>query len=171
MRRGDLVRACATATLLVVVGSSAHAAAPYSLLGQSAPDFALRAVVGDNVRLSEHRGEVVIVTFWSSRCAPCSTQLAALHRSLRTYGAAGLRVFGVNVDDDQSRAVQFAGAQSVGFPLLLDPSKQVSRQYRVDSLPMTILIDRGGAIRHMHRDYGEESEGRYLQQLRALLNE
>jgi peroxiredoxin len=157
--------------MLTIVAGRIHAAGPYTLLGQSAPDFALRAVVGDNVRLSEHRGEVVVVSFWSSRCAPCSSQLAALHRSLRTYGAAGLSVFGVNVDDDQTRAMQFAGAQSVGFPLLLDPGKQVSRHYRVDSLPMTILIDRGGAIRHMHRDYGSESEGRYLQQLRALLNE
>jgi peroxiredoxin len=170
MPRGLTVRAFVFAVLLAV--ASPHApAAPYSLLGQSAPDFALRAVGGPNVRLSEHRGDVVIVTFWSSRCGPCSAQLAALERSVRTFGAAGLTVFGVNVDDDPERAKEFAGAQPVRFALLLDPGKDVSRLYRVDSLPMTLLVDRSGAIRHVHRDYDARSEARFRQELRALLNE
>jgi peroxiredoxin len=59
----------------------------------------------------------------------------------------------------------------VEFPLLLDPGKTVSRLYRVDNLPMTLLIDRSGAVRHVHRDYDGKSEALYLQQLRALLNE
>jgi peroxiredoxin len=171
MRRGVFVCSCVLAAMFAALGYRVQAAAPYTLLGQSAPDFALRAIVGDNVRLSEYRGEVVIVTFWSSRCAPCSRELSALHRSLRTYGAAGLKVFGVSVDDDQMRAREYAVAHPVHFPLLLDPGKEVSRRYRVDSLPMTVLIDRAGAIRHMHRDYGGQSEARQLHELRTLLNE
>ena len=165
MRRAAFIGWSAVAAALVAN------AAPYSLLGQSAPDFALRQVAGPNVRLSEHRGDVVVVTFWGSRCGPCSPQLAALERSRRTFASAGLRIFGVNVDDDQARALEYASAQSVGFPLLLDPGKTVSRLYRVDNLPMTLLIDRGGAVRHVHRDYDGKSEALYLQQLRALLNE
>lgn len=163
-----IVRACAAlcAALAVPV-----AAAQDALVNQSAPDFALRAIEGANVRLSEHRGEVVVVTFWSSRCAPCSGQLASLERSLATYGSAGLTILGVNVDDDPERAVRFARGRSVGFPLLLDPAKAVSRSYRVQSLPTTVLIDRSGAVRHLHRDYSEAVETRFLQHLRALLNE
>jgi peroxiredoxin len=146
-------------------------AAAYALIGQSAPDFALRAIAGGNVRLSEHRGEVVILTFWSSRCASCVEELAALDRNARTYGAAGLKVFGINVDDDSQRAVRFADARSVAFPMLLDPDKEVSRRYRIDSLPTTILIDRTGAVRHMHRDLKKGSESVRLHELRALLNE
>src|SRR5690606_35063798 len=135
------------------------------------PDFALRAVEGGNMRLSEHRGEVVVLSFWGSRCAPCRTQLAALDRSLKTFGSAGLRVFGINVDDDQARALEAAHSQTLGFPLLLDPQKAVSRRYDIDTLPTTVLIDRNGAIRHVHRDYSAKAETLYLQQLRALLNE
>jgi len=171
MRRGVILWSCLLATLLAASGVCSLAAATYSLLGRSAPDFALRAVGGPNVRLSEHRGDVVVVTFWSSRCAPCSTQLAALERSLRTFGAAGLKVFGVNVDDDQERARQFAAGQSVRFPLLLDPGKEVSRRYRVDNLPMTVLIDRNGSVRHVHRDYSGKADQLYLGELRTLLNE
>jgi peroxiredoxin len=153
------------------LGAVAVAAAPYPLIGKDAPDFALHALVGSNVRLSEHLGDVVVVSFWGSRCGPCATQLTALNRSLSTYASVGLKVFGVSVDDDQVRALEYAKGQSVAFPLLLDPSKSVSRTYVVDNLPMTVLIDRGGVVRHVHRDYSSKDEALYLQELRALLNE
>jgi peroxiredoxin len=149
----------------------AAAAAPYPLIGKQAPDFALHALVGSNVRLSENLGEVVVVSFWGSRCGACSTQLDALNRSLSTYQSVGLRVFGVSVDDDQGRALEYAKGQAVSFPLLLDPRKSVSRLYEVDNLPMTVLIDRSGVVRHVHRDFSAKSEALYLQELRALLNE
>lgn len=161
-----LALACGT-----FVGSMAWAAASYALLGKEAPDFALHAAVGENIRLSEHRGEVIVLSFWGSHCAPCDTQLAALDRSLKTYESAGLRIFGVGVDDDAARALDFAKAQSVGFPMLLDPKKAVGRSYRVDNLPMTVLIDRGGAVRYVHRDYTPKSDAQYLNELRELLNE
>ncbi len=80
-------------------------------------------------------------------------------------------VYGINVDDDQSRALDFAHGQSVSFALLLDPEKNVSRSYQVDNLPMTLLIDRSGVVRHVFRDYNAKAHDLYLQQLRALLNE
>jgi cytochrome oxidase Cu insertion factor (SCO1/SenC/PrrC family) len=55
--------------------------------------------------------------------------------------------------------------------MLLDPAKAVSRSYEVDNLPMTLLIDRNGLIRHVLRDYSAANETLYLQELRALLNE
>ena len=155
----------------VGLAGTAVAAAPYPLVGKEAPDFALHALVGSNVRLSEHLGDVVVVSFWGSRCGPCATQLNALNRSLSTYASVGLKVFGVSVDDDQVRALEYAKGQSVSFPLLLDPSKSVSRLYVVDNLPMTVLIDRGGVVRHVHRDYSAKDEALYLKELRALLNE
>jgi peroxiredoxin len=162
------VAALASAAL---AAGAAFAAAAYGLIGREAPDFGLHAVVGSNVRLSEYRGEVVVLSFWGSRCAQCRTQLAALDKSLRTYQSAGLRVFGINVDDDQARALEVAKSQSLGFPLLLDPEKSVSRRYGIDNLPMTLLVDRSGIVRYAHRDYSGKEETLYLNELRALLNE
>jgi peroxiredoxin len=150
---------------------AASATGEYALLGRAAPDFALKAFQGENVRLSEHRGEVVVLSFWSSRCAPCGAQLDALDRSFATYQSAGLKVFGVGVDDDARNAAEFARTRAASFPMLLDPGKSVSRTYRVDNLPMTVLIDRGGNVRYVHRDYGAKSDARYLDELRELLNE
>jgi peroxiredoxin len=161
----------ASGAVALGAGTAALAQPAYWLVGHEAPDFALRAVAGGNVRLSEHRGDVVVVSFWSIRCTPCRTQLAALDRSLATYRSAGLQMYGINVDDDQSRALEFAHGQPVTFALLLDPQKAVSRRYEVDNLPMTLLIDRNGTVRYVLRDYNAKSEDLYLQQLRVLLNE
>jgi peroxiredoxin len=170
--------ACTSVTVLLgalgltlAAGVFAAEPPPYALLGQMAPDFALHAAAGENVRLSEHRGEVVVLSFWSSRCASCRTQLAALNRSLATYASAGLSVYGVGVDDDPVQSREFAHTAGVGFELLLDPAKAVSRSYQVDNLPMTVLIDRNGTVRYVLRDYSAASSTVYLQQLRTLLNE
>jgi peroxiredoxin len=156
---------------LALAALTSSAATGYALLGHEAPDFALHAVAGNNVRLSEHRGDVVVLSFWGSRCGQCRMQLAALDKSFKTYHSAGLQVFGVNVDDDQAGALEFARTQALGFPLLLDPQKAVARNYLVDNLPMTLLIDRSGAVRQVHRDFSSKFEPLYLQQLRVLLNE
>jgi peroxiredoxin len=152
-------------------GVSAAATPAYGLLRHEAPDFALHAVTGGNVRLSEHRGDVIVLSFWGSRCTPCKAQLAALDKSLGTYRSAGLLIYGINVDDDQTRALEFAHGRTVAFALLLDPGKSVSRSYEVDNLPMTVLIDRNGIVRHVMRDYSAKDQETYLRQLRELLNE
>ncbi|HXW74244.1 MAG TPA: TlpA disulfide reductase family protein [Steroidobacteraceae bacterium] len=159
------------AVLALAAGLASPAQPSYPLIGRMGPDFALHAVAGGNVRLSEHRGEVVVLSFWSSRCNPCRAQLTALNRSLATYRSAGLEVYGIGVDDDPRQSLEYARSLTVSFVLLLDPAKEVSRSYQVDNLPMTVLIDRGGTVRHALRDYSTASDGVYLQQLRALLNE
>jgi peroxiredoxin len=170
--KGAAPGAAASGIVALGIGMGALAQPVYFLVGHEAPDFALRAVTGSNVRLSEHRGDVVVISFWSSRCTPCRTQLAALDRSLATYRSAGLQMYGINVDDDQSRALEFAhGGQAASFQLLLDPQKAVSRRYQVDNLPMTVLIDRNGTVRYVLRDYSAKSDDLYLRQLRTLLNE
>ena len=156
---------------LTLAAAGLAAEPPYALVGRAAPDFALHAAAGDNVRLSEHRGDVVVLSFWSSRCTSCRTQLAALNRSFATYRSAGLSIYGVGVDDDPVQSRDFARSARVDFALLLDPAKEVSRSYQVDNLPMTVLIDRNGTIRYVLRDYSNASSTAYLQQLRMLLNE
>jgi peroxiredoxin len=168
---GSLLALGALSLALVVPPRADAAPPPYALIGTAAPDFALHAVRGGNVRLSEHRGEVVVLSFWSSRCGACRTQLTALNRSLATYQSAGLAIYGVGVDDEPAKALSFAKSAGVDFTLLLDPEKSVSRSYQIDDLPMTVLIDRNGTVRHVLRDYSAASNGLYLQELRALLNE
>jgi peroxiredoxin len=167
------VRCLAPPLAVAALAAAAAAAAqqPYALAGQAAPDFTLRAAAGPNVRLSEHRGEVVVLSFWSNGCGTCRQQLQALGKSIGTYASAGLVVYGVSVDDVPVQAEKYARGAQVGFPLLLNPDKSVARAYQVDTLPMTVLIDRSGTVRYALRDYHAGSDELYLQRLRALLNE
>jgi peroxiredoxin len=158
--------------LALLLGSGAATpAADYPLMAHAAPDFALRAFSGDNVRLSEHRGDVVLLSFWSSRCSTCSAQLAALNRTYLTYRSAGLQVYGISVEAAEERARDFAHARHVAFPMLFDPEEEVSRRYEVDRLPMVILVDRNGTIRDVQRDFAARDQALYLRELRGLLNE
>jgi len=168
--RARVVLNCVAATLLGVATAVA-ADRGYDLIAHAAPDFTLRAFAGGNVRLSEHRGEVVVLSFWSSGCGTCRRQLDALNLSLATYRSAGLEIYGVSVDDSPEHALGYARATAVAFPMLLDPDKAVGKAYRVDNLPMTVLIDRSGTIRNVLRDFSPKTDGLYLEQLRVLLNE
>ena len=111
--------ALALACVLLTATFAAFAAEKYELLGQQAPDLVARNLQGENVRVSEHRGEVVVVSFWSGSCNTCRAQLTALDRIARTYASAGLTVIGVNLDDDTARAEKFARSQDVQFQLLI----------------------------------------------------
>lgn len=140
-------------------------------IGSSAPDFALRSTSGPNIRLSEQRGDVVVLSFWSSRCNTCRAQLAELDRLNATYRPAGFVVLGVNVDDNVGAAREFAASQKPAFPMLLDPTKSVARAFRVDSLPMLVAIDRFGTVRYINRNDKPTAVADYVPALRTLIDE
>lgn len=156
--------------LLVAAATVAARAADASLIGRTAPDFALPAVVGSNVRLSEYRGQAVIISFWSSRCSVCARQLALLDRLYSTYRSAGLVVLAVSVDDEPMHAEQYARTHTTSFPLLLDTTKAVSRAYAIDRLPSTVLIDRSGVVRYLNND-DRADDSSYVAPIRALLDD
>ncbi len=160
-------RLCAGALVLLLLQT---ATAEATAVGEMAPDFTLPAAAGGNVRLSEHRGEVVLLTFWSSHCSACVAQLASLGNLQTTYRSAGLVTLAVSVDDDMKSATQFAKSHPARFPMLLDSLKGVSRAYRIELLPTTVLIDRRGRVRFLHSDY-HGTDNSYVAQLRALLDD
>jgi peroxiredoxin len=169
VKRRDFCLPLALLALVWVV--PALAARSRALPGMPAPDFALRALVGPNVRLSEHIGQVVVISFWGSGCDDCRAQLEALQQDFSRYRAQGLRIYGVEVADDPVAALRFARGTHVTFPLLLDPRKTVARLYDVDNLPMTVLIDRDGKIHQVVRDFNEKSRRACENELRTLLAE
>jgi peroxiredoxin len=155
--------------LCLAAGANA-ASSGSALIAQPAPDFALPAAAGANVRLSEFRGQPVVLSFWSSRCSTCAAQLTALARYYGTYRSSGLVVLGVSVEDDPQRAADYAHAHAATFPLLLDLTKSVSRAYGIERLPTTILIDRSGIVRYLHSD-DHAGDTSYAAQIRALLDD
>lgn len=168
MRKAYSFRLAAT-VMLGLLATTGLAAS--DLEGKPAPDFALKSATGENLRLSEYRGDVVMVNFWATWCGPCRQEMPILDELFARYQRAGFRLFGINIDDDQQRAMQMVEELGVDFPVLFDSRKEVSRLYAVEAMPVTLLLDRAGTIRHVHHGYKPGYEDAYLDQIRALLRE
>src|SRR5215467_6433779 len=137
----------------------------------SAPDFALRSLEGPNLRLQEQRGRVVMVNFWATWCGPCRVEMPHLARLYDKYKASGFQLFGVNIDEDPRQAAAVATKLGLRFPVLLDTEKKVSKLYDLSTMPSTVLIDRDGRVRYIHRGYRDGYEDTYEKQIRELLKE
>lgn len=150
---------------------SAGSLASSSLEGQVAPDFVLRSASGENLRLSEYRGDVVMINFWATWCGPCRQEMPLLDELYERYQRVGFSLLGVNIDDDSRRAMKMVQELGVKFPVLFDENKDVSKLYKVDAMPVTILVDREGRVRHVHHGYKPGYEDKYLTEIRSLLRE
>lgn len=136
-----------------------------------APDFTLSTLKGSAMRLQEQRGNVVLVNFWATWCGPCREEMPHLNRLYDKYRALGFTVMAVSIDDDPAKAASMASKLGLNFPVLFDADKKVSRQYDLKAMPYTVIVDRDGRVRHLHRGYQSGYENTYDQQIRALLKE
>lgn len=154
---------------LALLPAVSQAARP--LVGQPAPDFALRAMEGGNLRLSEHLGEVVVINFWATWCGPCRQEMPLLDDLYGKYKLAGMTLLSINIDEDSSRAAEMAHTLKVSYPVLFDDRQEVSRGYDVSTMPVTVMIDRGGVVRRVFDGFKPGNEKIYAEQIRELLNE
>ena len=118
-----------------------------------APDFTLKSSSGENIKLSELRGTVVLLNFWASWCGPCRTEMPLLDELYQEYRDYGFTILGVNLDENRDQANLLLDKIPVSFPVLFDPANSTSETYQVDAMPTTVLIDRNGKVRYHHRGY------------------
>jgi peroxiredoxin len=153
-------------TLAATPGLSAAAE-----LNSPAPDFTLKSLNGENLKLSEMAGNVVLINFWASWCGPCREEMPLLNDLHKKYEPLGFAVFGVNVEEDVNGAMEFLQNFPVDFPVLLDGSNQVSKQYQVIAMPTTVVVDRDGKVRYLHKGYKTGDEEKYRQIVKKLVRE
>jgi peroxiredoxin len=157
--------------LLAVLSLSTATFAAHVSVSDPAPDFVLKSLAGKNLRLSEYRGETVLVTFWASWCGRCRDQLAELDNLFASYREQGLRLLSVNIDDDETKARAAVGELGLQFPVLFDDQKVVARRYDLGNLPLTLIIDPSGEVRYLHEGYSRGDENNYQRELEVLISE
>jgi peroxiredoxin len=136
-----------------------------------APNFTLKSNSGKNVKLSELRGQVILLNFWASWCGPCRQEMPLLEKLHKRYSALGFTVLGVNVEEDPRKAKTLLKDISVSFPILFDTSNKVSKQYKVSAMPSTVMIDRDGNMRYLHKGYKPGDEAQYKKWVKQLIRE
>ncbi len=136
-----------------------------------APPFTLATLDGRQEALSEFKGQVVMVNFWATWCGPCQQEMPLLDQMYKKYKPAGFTLIGVNIDKDAPPVKALLERKPVSFPVLLDPANQVSKAYHVDEMPSSVIIDRKGNIRYVHRGYRPGDENEYQDRIRQLIRE
>jgi cytochrome c biogenesis protein CcmG/thiol:disulfide interchange protein DsbE len=139
------------------------------LIGAPAPDFSLAppgggAAIGPGAL----KGQVVIVDFWATWCAPCRKSFPAYQALVDEFGGK-LAVIGVSVDDDSSGIEAFRSETGVKFPLVWDEGQAVAGSYKPGTMPTSFVIDKAGIVTAIHEGFHEGDEATLREKIRSLL--
>jgi peroxiredoxin len=136
-------RVVSLAALLLVAVSAPASAAPHA--GDVAPAFSLPKTSGGNLTLSSLHGKPVYLNFFASWCSPCNAEAPGVADLAKKYAARGLKVVGVNEQEDKGKAAAFARQYKWPFAVTVDDGA-MGKDYGVIALPVHVFIDRNGKI-------------------------
>jgi len=129
-------------------GTSTSGKVPAPQQGFLAPDFELQTLDGETIKLSNLRGQAVLINLWATWCPPCRAEMPAIEKVYNEYQDQGLVVLAVNMtyQDAYSDIAPFIDEYGLTFPVLLDETSKVGTAYQLRSLPSSFFIDRDGII-------------------------
>ncbi len=138
-------------------------------IGDLAPDFELQTLDGDTLKLSDLRGQIVILNFWASWCLPCLKEMPIFVESYAQHGDEGMTVFAVNIGEKTDVVRDFAEDFGMTFPVGLDTDETVMQGYQIFGLPTTFFINRQGVIDYVVAGALRESD--YQRLVNTILQE
>lgn len=123
-------------------------------------------------KVPETKGQVVLVDFWASWCSPCRASFPVYSRIQEAYGARGLVIVAVSVDDSASAYRAFVDKLKPSFIALRDQQKKLVSLTQVPTMPTSYLLDRHGRVRFVHPGFhGSQTEHEVQMEIESLLNE
>ena len=168
---GTSLRALRKFTLALLMTTATIGLTQAASVSGPAPNFTLKSLDGENLKLSEMRGDVVLINFWASWCGPCRQEMPLLNALHNKYAPLGFTVLGVNVEENSDDARGFLSNYPVDFPVLLDNKNKVSKQYNVIAMPTTVVVDRDGNMRFLHKGFKSGDEKEYRKMVKKLIRE
>lgn len=168
--KNKILKSIFTIWFTLIFSMSATYAASEKLSGK-APNFTLKSRSGKNIKLSELRGQVVMLNFWASWCGPCRKEMPVLEKIHKKYKRLGFTLLGVNVEENSRDAKNYLKDVKVTFPILFDNKQKTGKLYNVSAMPTTVIIDRNGNKRFLHKGYKAGYENDYKKQVKKLLRE
>ena len=115
-------------------------------IGEAAPDFSVQDS-DRKVTLSEYRGQVVVLNFWASWCAPCVAEMPSMVRMQSNLKDKGIIIVGVSIDADEGAYKKFLKDYGVNFITVRDEAQKTPSLYGTHGWPETYIVDRGGVVR------------------------
>ncbi|QHJ70923.1 thiol-disulfide oxidoreductase ResA [Planococcus halotolerans] len=115
-------------------------------IGDDAPDFQLINLEGETVKLSDYRGQGVLLNFWATYCPPCKKEMPYMQNQYELFKEKGVTILAVNVAEPQPVVEKFVGEYGLTFPVLLDLNQETMDLYDVAAIPVSFLIDENGKV-------------------------
>ncbi len=134
-----------------------------------APDFTLTTFDGETIRLSDLRGQVVVINFWASWCPPCREEAPYLERTWRKYKDKGVMFIGVDYLDTEKKALEYLEEFDITYPNGPDIGTRIADAYRIKGVPETFFVDKQGNLRGVK--IGPLRPPELDERIEALLNE
>jgi thiol-disulfide isomerase/thioredoxin len=156
--------------LVVLVLLLAAPAAAAVEAGAPAPAFSATPLAGgEPVTLQSLHGKVVYLDFWASWCGPCRLSLPWMEQLRKDFGAGGLEVVAVNVDETPADGIAFLKRHAVGYAVIGDAGGDIAELYDVRDMPSSYLIDRDGTVRLVHRGFSLRGAAKLREQVARLV--
>lgn len=150
-----IVFALLTVTLLVAIGCKKenNAVKPAAdsnaraVEGSAAPDFTVRDLAGQEVKLASLKGKVVLVNFWATWCPPCKEEFPSMMKLNQSMTGKQFQMMAISIDEDGKEAVEsYFKKSGMALPVFLDNDGAVSRSYGTTGVPETFIVDKAGII-------------------------
>jgi peroxiredoxin len=138
--------------------------------GETTPtDFSLPALDGREVKLSDYKGQVILLDFWATWCPPCRNSIPAFVRLYNKYHEQGFTILGIGLDDEAALR-KYASDNKISYPVLIG-NNDIGKAYGVTGIPKMVFIDRKGKIRKTQVGFAPELEAGFEMLIDSLVRE
>jgi thiol-disulfide isomerase/thioredoxin len=129
-----------------VKNSFAKAGLPLLNSSRDTKNFTLKTLDGKQMSLSELRGKVVFLNFWATWCGPCRQEMPSMEALYQRFKNSGLEFAAVDIMEKEPDVGAYIKQNNINFPIALDADGNVSKNYRIQGIPATFIINRNGKI-------------------------
>jgi thiol-disulfide isomerase/thioredoxin len=140
------------------------------MVGKAAPPVRTKLLDGTPFNLAEHKGKVVVLDFWATWCGPCVRALPELMENMSGFSSKEAILVAVNQGESKKVISQFLKNKKLtDLTVAMDKSQKIGRDYQVQGIPKTVVIDSKGVVRHVHVGFSSGMGERLKSEIRALL--
>jgi len=166
--RGLIVACCFILSALAISGCVRRPQHETLLeIGQPAPAFRLQDINGQEVTLDQFKGRVVMLDFWATWCGPCRMTMPLLEGLAKEY-ASTMVLLAINLQDPKEVVKEYIWKQGIHSQVLLDEDGSVGALYGAESIPMEVLIDKEGIVRHVQMGFGPNTLSQFRAEIERL---